>query len=220
VVGPFDGPNDAARSAALWTAREDGTHARRLSPPDIDGTYEDVLANWSRDRSYIQFLRLRSDPRVESAVFRMRPDGTGARQLTPWDIDADMPDLSRAASGPSKGLVVFETFGHGGSALNVATVPATCPTLAACSAKIRYLTSNAPDGPANSTNPAWAPDGSRIALAEWTFPAPGDPSTDWYADIFTIDPRRPPPATRVHGPRLEHAAELGRPATRMAAAKP
>ena len=193
VVGPFDGPNESARSAALWIGRDDGTHARRLSPPDVDGTYEDVRALWSRDRSYIQFLRLRNDPsgapRVESAAFRMRPDGTGARQLTPWEIDADMTDLSRAAYGPSKDLVVFETFGHGGQAQNIATVPATCRTLATCTEKIRYLTANAPDGPTNSTNPAWAPDGSRIALAEWTFPPPGDPSTDWYADIFTIDAR-------------------------------
>jgi hypothetical protein len=82
---------------------------------------------------------------------------------------------------------VFETFGHGGQAQNLATVPATCPALAICAKRIRYLTANAPDGATNSANPAWAPDGSRIAFSEWTVPE--DPSTgDWFAGIFTFDP--------------------------------
>jgi Tol biopolymer transport system component len=188
VMGPFDAPGDGPRSATLWTARDDGTHARRLSPPGIEPAYDDNAALWSRDRSYIQFLRGRGDPRVEHAIFRMRPDGTGVRQLTPWELDADEPDLSHAASGPSKDLVVFETHGQGGQAQNIATVPATCQTLSACTRKIRYLTSNAADGPTNSTNPAWAPDGSRIALAEWTYPSTEDPGTEWLSDIFTMDP--------------------------------
>ena len=52
----------------------------------------------------------------------------------------------------------------------------------ACTAKIRYLTANAPDGATNSTNPAWAPDGSCVAIAEW----PGGEGDN--ADIFTLDP--------------------------------
>jgi Tol biopolymer transport system component len=171
----------------LWVARDDGSHARRLSEAGIDGVYEDSDAHWSRDGSYIQFLRGRNEP-SNTALFRMRPNGTGVRQLTPWALDADINDLSQAAWGPSKDRVVFETYGHGGQASNVATVPATCPTLAKCSAEIHYVTNNAPDGRTNSTNPAWAPDGSRIAIAEWTEPPSGQPdSADWYADIFTVD---------------------------------
>jgi len=191
VVGPFDRPGGSAASAVLWVADADGTDVRRLSERGIDGVYEDYQAHWSPDRSYIQFLRIRNQP-FNSAVFRMRPNGTGARQLTPWEIDADITDLSQARWGPTSDRVVFETFGHGGGepAQNIATVPATCPSLPACARRIRYLTSNASDGPTNSTNPAWSPDGSRIAFAEWTAPAPGEPDTgDWYADIFTMDPR-------------------------------
>jgi TolB protein len=190
VIGPF--VNGGARSLALWIGRDDGTHARRLSPLDIDPIYEDDLATWSRDRSYIQFLRLRADPlderNVQSSVFRMRPDGTDVRQLTPWETNADETDLSQAARGPTKDLVVFETNSHENKAQNIATVPATCRTLAICTRQIRYLTGNPPDGATTSFNPAWAPDGSRIAFAEATFPSPEETGTDWFADIFTIDP--------------------------------
>ena len=187
VIGPFDGPNEGARSAALWVGRDDGTHPRRLSPLDIDAAFmEDVVAEWSPDGSYIQFLRGRSRPTIQYAVFRMRPDGTDVRQLTPWELDADEPDLSNA-SGRSEDLVVFETRSHAEEAQNIATVPAGCRPLAACARQIRYLTTNPPDGRTTSFNPAWSPDGSRIAFAEATFPDPDDARTDWYADIFTMD---------------------------------
>lgn len=185
VVGPFDQANGSATSAVLWMTRDDGRRARRLSERGIDGAYEDYQAHWAPDGSYIQFLRIRNEP-FNSAAFRMRPNGTQVRQLTPWELDADVTDLSPATIGPSKDSVVFETHGHGGAAQNIATVPATCTTLATCSALVRYVTSNAADGATHSTNPAWSPDGSRIAIAEWTEPNSAD-TTDWYSDIVTID---------------------------------
>ena len=41
----------------------------------------------------------------------MRCDGSQIRQLTPWRLAADVPDLSLATGGPTRNLVVFETFG-------------------------------------------------------------------------------------------------------------
>jgi hypothetical protein len=82
---------------------------------------------------------------IKSAVFRMRPDSSHVRQLTPWRLDADLPDVSPATHGPTKDLVVFETFGHGppeGSQQDVATVPATCFPLADCASKLRCVTDN------------------------------------------------------------------------------
>jgi len=70
----------------------------------------------------------------------MRPDGTHVHQLTPWRLDGDTADLSPATHGPTKDLVAFETFGHGapeGAQSDVATVPATCGSLADCTSKIR-----------------------------------------------------------------------------------
>jgi hypothetical protein len=125
----------------------------------------------------------------------MRSNGTGVHQLTPWDLGGDLPDVSLARTGPTKDLVVFETYGAGppsGLTQDIATVPATCTTIADCTSKIRYVTDNRA-GPQQSFNPAWAPDGRRIAYVEFV-PNP-DQTKPPSADIWTIDPndhnRRP-----------------------------
>jgi Tol biopolymer transport system component len=185
VIGPFDLPGDTARSAALYTARLDGSHVRRLSPKSIDREYEDYRAQPSPDGSYLLVSRTRNQP-FNSAVFRMRPDGTHARRLTPWKLDADLPDLSRARSGPSADHAVFETYGHGGQAHNVATVPMNCRRN--CTEKIHYVTHNAADGRVFSCNPAWSPNGKRIAFSEWLEPSSRKADDGHFADIFTSDP--------------------------------
>ena len=95
---------------------------------------------------------------------------------------------------PTKDLVVFETFGHGppeGSQQDIATVPATCFPLADCTSKIRYVTNNGP-GPATSYNPAWSPNGTRIAFTN-VLPPPGQDSPP-IADIWTARQRQGPAA--------------------------
>jgi dipeptidyl aminopeptidase/acylaminoacyl peptidase len=160
VIGPFEGPNGSARSAVLYTSKPDGSNVRRLSQLGIDGSYEDGFARLTQDGRYLTFMRGRNDPPA-SALFRMRPDGTDVRQLTPWDLKAENYDLSPA------GLIVFQTFGKGdptGTGRDLATVPANCGSLAACTRQIRYLTDNGTSG-RRSSNPSWSPDGSHIAFA-------------------------------------------------------
>jgi len=185
VIGPFNRVNNSAHSAVLYTARPDGSDVRRLSQPGIDGVYEDYHARYAPDGSYLIFVRVRNKD-VKSAVFRMRPDGTDVRQLTPWSLDADVPDLSQASHGPTRDLVAFETYGHGapkGAEQDIATVPASCPSLAACTKQIRYVTHNGA-GPHTSFNPSWSPGGSRIAYTEAQFPA----NKSAVGDIWTISP--------------------------------
>jgi TolB protein len=164
VIGPFDQVNNSARSAVLHTARRNGSHVHRLSPPGIDGKLEDYRARYSRDGSYIVFLRIRNAD-LHVAVFRMDPDGSDVRRLTPWGLDADEADLSLANKGPTKNRIVFETYGMGppkGKSQNIATVPATCAPVSECRERIRYVTHHG-GGSVQSFNPTWSPHGRRIA---------------------------------------------------------
>lgn len=178
VVGPFDAPNESARSAVLWTVRPDGSGRRRLSEPGIDGTYEDYGAHFGH--GYVQFLRV-NDATGHSALYRMRPDGTHPQRLTRWSLDADLNDLDHDE-------VVFETYGHGGQAQNVAVMPVFCGGPATCEAQIRYVTHNPADGRVNSVNPGWSPDGTRIVMSEWTDPSSDDADDLVLAGLFTLAP--------------------------------
>jgi len=206
VIGPFDQVNTSARSAVLYAARPDGSGMRRLSQPGIDGVYEDYRARYAADGQYLIFVRVRNSD-IKSAVFRMRPDGSDVRQLTPWEVDADEPDLSLAVDGPTKDLVAFETFGHGppdGSQQDIATVPGTCRPLAACTGEIRYVTHNG-SGPRTSFNPSWSPDGKRIAFTDALFPQDGPA----IGDIWTVRPDGSGRQQVSRSPRFEFRPDWG-----------
>ena len=208
VIGPFDQVNDSARSAVLHTANLDGSGVRRLSQRGIDGVFEDYRARFAPGGKYLIFVRVRNRD-IKVAVFRMRPDGTHVRQLTPWRLDGDTADLSLATHGPTKDLVAFETFGHGappGARSDVATVPATCGSLADCTSKLRYVTHNGA-GPANSYNPSWAPDGTRIAFTN-ELPPP-NPNSPFIGDIWTVRPNGGDRHRVSHSPRFEFRPDWG-----------
>jgi hypothetical protein len=190
VVGPFDLPNDSATSAVLWRARLNGSDLTRISQRGIDGTYEEYLATFA-PAGYMVFLRLRNAD-IKSAAFRRDRDGR-ITQLTPYSLDADELSVSPAATGPGKNTVVFETFGHGGAphgvAQAVATVPATCSGVEACSRHIRFLTSPR-SLPVEHFNPAWSPDGRQIAFVHFSFVDPGPVVGDiWRMDWNGRHPR-------------------------------
>lgn len=205
VVGPFDLVNDSARSAVLHTANLDGTGVRRLSEPGIDGVFEDYHARFAPGSKYLTFVRVRNRD-IKVAVFRMRPDGSQVRQLTPWRLGGDLADVSPATHGPTKDLVVFETFGTGppeGSQQDIATVPATCFPLADCTSKIRSVTNNGA-GPRTSFNPSWSPDGRRIAFTDVLL----GPDRA-LADIWTVRPNGHDRQRVSHSPRFEFRPDWG-----------
>jgi Tol biopolymer transport system component len=208
VVGPFDQVNDSARSAVLHTARLDGADVRRLSPPGIDGAFEDYHARFAPSGGYLTFVRVRNAD-IKPAAFRMSVHGTHARQLTPFELGADLADVSPARSGPTKGLVVFETFGTGppeGSQPDIATVPADCHPLADCTRRIHYVTRNSGTGPAASFNPSWSPDGKRIAFTQFVARDEEPP----LGDIWTVRPTGRDLQQVSTSPRFEFRPDWGR----------
>ncbi|TDW23737.1 TolB family protein [Kribbella kalugense] len=179
VIGPFDPITHDAASALLYTAREDGSHLRRLSEPGNDGSAEDNHARYAPDGKYLVFDRTRRiNGTVHTAIFRMTPTGTRVQQLTAWALDATRASVSPARRGPTAGLVVFETNGVVPEAqADVATVPAACRSLDLCSAGIRLVTSNT--GTSKSSFMAsWSPNGQRLAYTE-------TPGGGRAADIWT-----------------------------------
>jgi Tol biopolymer transport system component len=164
VVQPFDAPNESAHSAVLYTANPNGTDVRRLSQPGIDGVFEDGYARITPDRRTVVFVRHR-DLDGANALFRMSLDASHVQQLTPFGPAGNFFDISPAQSGPTKDLLVFDTFREGETSLDIATVPTTCRSLADCTSRIRFLTHNAGHARRNG-NPTWSPDGQRIAFTD------------------------------------------------------
>jgi Tol biopolymer transport system component len=167
VFGPFDEGDGSASSAVLWTVRSDGTGLRRLSQPGIDGTFEDYYARPAPDHRYVTFVRLRNSD-LARALYRMRPDGTHLQRLTPWDIGVDGYDLSTARRGATRSLIVFESYGRGAGEdtfADLATVPATCPSVRACTRQIDWLTDNGASGRRNA-NPKWSPDNRALVFTD------------------------------------------------------
>ncbi len=167
VKGPFDPNTGNAASAVLWSAHIDGSEIRRISARGIEGVYEENYVHVARDHSYLTFRRTRLTDGA-SALFRMSIDRSSRQQLTPWAIRAEVNDLSTAGSGPTKDLIVFESYGRGdpdATFVDIATVPATCPSLTACTAQIHWLTDNGATGRRNA-NPQWSPNGSSLVFTD------------------------------------------------------
>lgn len=182
VSGPFDDAGDAA-SAVLWRANLDGTDQHRVSDPALDTVRtEETNASFSPS-GYRVVLRDTIDR--QSAIFREWADGSHAVQITPWTLLADLPFVSPARFGPTKDLVVFEATGPATGPFaggRIGTVPATCTSLASCTAQIRYLTPSATQTESNF-NPSWSPDGQTVIYVNHRS---GDDTHNPVGDIWTM----------------------------------
>ena len=189
----------------LYSAKADGSHVRRLSPAGNDGVYEELYARFAPGHAFIVFSRVRIRDGA-TAVFRMQPDRSDVRRLTPWRLNAQLPHISPASSGPTAGLVVFQTFGEGnpeGTSRDLATVEADCASPQACRESISFVTHNGM-GTGRASNPAWSPDGLRIVFA-------GRPSEDDLdCQIVTVNYDGTDPHTVSTSPVFDFRPDWGR----------
>lgn len=164
VDGPFAPVTGDATSALLYSEQLDGSDLELWSVP---GDYEDNTMRFAPDGRYLVFSRdHRIDGVLHFAIFRMRADSTHVRPLTAWNLDADRPSVSPARSGPTAGLVSFET--HGGAFPaqgDVALLPSSCPTVVTCTDATRLVTHNT-GTPRTSYAASWSPTGRRLAFAQ------------------------------------------------------
>ena len=126
--------------AGLFVMRSDGGGVKRITHALFT---EDVDPAWSPDGARIVFVR--KEAGVGSALFLIRPDGSGLCELTPFTATTESPAWS-----PDGSVVAYSAGdGHG---FGISVVRAD-------GKRRRELTPQALD-----FHPAWSPDGRRIAF--------------------------------------------------------
>ncbi len=158
----------------LYTMRADGSHVRRITlNPDLD--WGDFSPTVSPDGRWVAFSRVigatpgNADQSV-SALFLVRIDGSGLRQVTSYDVMVDEKDWS-----PDGSRIVFVS--HAGS--NSGPFRADLFTVAPDGSDLTQLTFTTP-GRTFAFRPSWAPSGERIMFDYY-------PSTGG-VDIYTMRP--------------------------------
>jgi TolB protein len=144
----FDWDADAANGIDL--ARADGSKVRRL----IASSDRDVIyghAAWSPKGTWLAFTELRGA--AQAAIVKLRFNGTGRMELTPWTLDA-----SNAAWSPNGRRIAFNTYNtpEPGTSSNIYVVGAN-------GAGLRQLTHYVGGG-LNAYMGDWSPDGSQIVF--------------------------------------------------------
>jgi Tol biopolymer transport system component len=136
----------------VWIMRADGSRNRRVSRSPFGCC--DTDPNFSPDGRLITFVRIKRDHELQ-ALFAVRPDGSGLRQLTPysWEV-AIKHDWS-----PDGKLIVLTTnadFVHPGQSANLVTIH---PDGTAMARLTRFK-----GGTMNAFAGSFSPDGKQIVF--------------------------------------------------------
>jgi len=157
----FDAWN-ATRDLGIHVADADGSHARAITslPDPVKGA--DSQPTFSPDGRTIAFQRTSdySDPlKVKAAIFVIGVDGTGLKQLTPFDLDAGHPRWSPDGTTIlfADNIDIYGAPGANGDA-NLWTVQPDGTGLA----QLTHET-----GQHFASYGSWAPDGSAIVFSSW-----------------------------------------------------
>jgi TolB protein len=139
----------------VWRMRADGTKLRRVTRNPFatgSGCGCDTDPAFSPDGKRVSFVRIKSEQRGLAAIFTVRLDGRGLRQVTPWRLDAAIKHDWR----PDGKLIVFSSYGepHPGLSSNVFTVR---PDGAHLKQLTRYR-----GGRIHAFAGSWSPNGKQI----------------------------------------------------------
>jgi Tol biopolymer transport system component len=147
----FDHFDDKADTENIWTMDLTGGDRRPLTSRKDSGT---VDPNVSPNGRWITFVRGTSD--TAKALFRMRPDGSDVRRLTPfsWDVFGSKHDWS-----PDGKLIVLTRDADRAEAGRSANLVTIHPD----GSHARYLT-HFRGGTTNAFAGSFAPDGKRIVF--------------------------------------------------------
>ena len=134
----------------------DGTNVRRLTTLPSDAIYEDA-PRFSPDGSRIVFNRYITDP-GRSALFTVRVDGGGLKQLTPWGNGAGDADYS-----PDGKKLVFEAYPNTPNNFHKECFG----EIYTVDSDGQHLTNIADNRcQAGSADPVWSPNGKKILFGE------------------------------------------------------
>ena len=162
-------------NVGLWIMTSDGANAHQITQQNVRNIAQDVRPTWSPDGTWLAFSRadLTMEPVEPMAIFMVRMDGSDARQVTPWDLNANDPAWS-----PDGDLIAFQS-----PAEPTSGVEQSIYTIHPDGTGVTRLTSGfrpTADGRQGSNHPSWSPDGTQLVFCHF-------PSTRGHADLFQMN---------------------------------
>jgi TolB protein len=145
---------DVELKRAIFVIQADGVHARQVTQRGAStNRLEDFAPTWSPDGATIAFER--HDNVIDHrAIFTVRADGTGLRQLTPWNLDAAQPGYS-----PNGKWILFRSNEMSDTQGNVWLVHPDGTG--------RHPVTHAAAGKAKWLSGSFSPDGRYITASSW-----------------------------------------------------
>ena len=176
----------------IYVAGADGSNPRRVTTGIKTSNAYDTRSNWSPDGKWIAFTR--ANNAGLDANFKVRVNGTGLKQLTPWSMDAN-----NARWSPDGSKIVFNTYAEPkpGKDANIFTMRPDGTGLV----QLTHLTG----GGLQAYVGGWSPDGKQIVFHERT----ADESQPGIDQLFVMnaDGSHVRQLTRMaHGTDPSHAA--------------